>query len=834
MIKIKNIKLKDFGRHTNLDQSCDGFVIGLTGPNGRGKSTVLQAIQLGLTGTIDHPDPLHAFIRRCQGDKSPKSASVEVAFEADGKQGTITRKITRTTNSRELVWEGLDAPVTSEKRVTEVLFEILGVDKKAVNSTVFIRQGEMTNMFGRDTDRRDFYMRLLMLGHMEKIADVVDNYRKQISDTVQDLSAVKDEAEAAYNEASEQFTALDNELRGMYDPGNDLVMLRRLVRAYDELTAADQALQDSQAALVAVLAGRSERSLSDAVTANEAAVAALAALQAAHGAAVLKLLNAERALQAARNANAVFVELDQRALALQNNPPVTTENPSGYLLELRQLAEKLQRRVELESQLPAAENAAALAVARWQKATADYTTVTQAGDALSQRIRPLKADVALRKNLLKELAGCQTANCPVCGSAATSTDYLSQAISAIEAELQPLEQELAANTSAAAAASVEMAAATTAEREASGKVELMRAELGRLRGALLLVQSEAELQAAIAAQTELVVQWQAATQSHAAAQQAYDAALAATAGLQRITDQAMLGLEADVEAAKVFEPLPTDFAAQQAAAAEALQTSRQEMQRVRDRNAQSLAHRARQQLAASALQQISEELTRDFPMLLQALLTHGTLTLVSAMTELEALTRQQQEYNVVAGKCQAAKEALRRADARVNEIELKMAEQAHRRKLVDDLSSVRDAFKPGGAPIEYLDYKFGQIARMAADYLAESQADFMVTASPDAPLAFDFVRLDRPDEVWMPQNRLSGGQKVRLAVATLRAIHALVMPNVGLLVLDEPTTHLDDEARRSMAEMLKRIGDEGTLQMIVCDHSPELVDAFSDTIELDE
>jgi exonuclease SbcC len=110
----------------------------------------------------------------------------------------------------------------------------------------------------------------------------------------------------------------------------------------------------------------------------------------------------------------------------------------------------------------------------------------------------------------------------------------------------------------------------------------------------------------------------------------------------------------------------------------------------------------------------------------------------------------------------------------------------------------------------------------------------MVAASAAIPLAFEFVRLDRADEVWLPQNRMSGGQKVRLAVATLRAIHALVMPNVGLLVLDEPTTHLDDDAVRSMAEMLKKIGDEGTLQMVVCDHNPVLIDAFSDIIEIPE
>jgi exonuclease SbcC len=71
-----------------------------------------------------------------------------------------------------------------------------------------------------------------------------------------------------------------------------------------------------------------------------------------------------------------------------------------------------------------------------------------------------------------------------------------------------------------------------------------------------------------------------------------------------------------------------------------------------------------------------------------------------------------------------------------------------------------------------------------------------------------------------------------LAVATLRAIHSLVVPNVGLLVLDEPTTHLDTEAKLALAEMLRRIGNEGGLQIIVCDHDPVILDACSSVIEI--
>ena len=208
------------------------------------------------------------------------------------------------------------------------------------------------------------------------------------------------------------------------------------------------------------------------------------------------------------------------------------------------------------------------------------------------------------------------------------------------------------------------------------------------------------------------------------------------------------------------------------------------------------------------------------------------LTPAEAAAKVEIIERQQQDHDSARGRKEAANENLKAASRKVDELALRTAEQKHRLALVKDLEILRDTFKPGGASLEYLNYNFGKIASMAADYLAESGADFMVAASEELPLSYEFLRTDREDEVWMGQDLLSGGQKVRLAVATLRAIHALVMPDVGLLVLDEPTTHLDDEAKTSMADMLHTIGEEGTLQIIVCDHSPILVDAFSDVITL--
>ena len=63
MLFLKYIKLTNVGRHKKVEAHINGYVPGLAGPNGRGKSTIIQAVQFALTGTIDHPDPIRAFIK---------------------------------------------------------------------------------------------------------------------------------------------------------------------------------------------------------------------------------------------------------------------------------------------------------------------------------------------------------------------------------------------------------------------------------------------------------------------------------------------------------------------------------------------------------------------------------------------------------------------------------------------------------------------------------------------------------------------------------------------------------------------------------------------------
>lgn len=80
-------------------------------------------------------------------------------------------------------------------------------------------------------------------------------------------------------------------------------------------------------------------------------------------------------------------------------------------------------------------------------------------------------------------------------------------------------------------------------------------------------------------------------------------------------------------------------------------------------------------------------------------------------------------------------------------------------------------------------------------------------------------------------SELSGGEQVAVALAIILALHKVIgRGKLGVLILDEPTIHLDVERRRKLIDIIKKFrGGEHIPQLIVITHHRE-VEQASDTI----
>jgi len=115
------------------------------------------------------------------------------------------------------------------------------------------------------------------------------------------------------------------------------------------------------------------------------------------------------------------------------------------------------------------------------------------------------------------------------------------------------------------------------------------------------------------------------------------------------------------------------------------------------------------------------------------------------------------------------------------------------------------------------------------------EANFSVFPSDDAELSFDFARVDDVTNYVMHQDQLSGGQRVALSIAFLLAVQQLVVPDIGFLVLDEPSLHLDEKSRNDLKDLLVGLSEQlrnSEAQVFVVDHSPDLRPAFQRLIQL--
>ena len=213
----------------------------------------------------------------------------------------------------------------------------------------------------------------------------------------------------------------------------------------------------------------------------------------------------------------------------------------------------------------------------------------------------------------------------------------------------------------------------------------------------------------------------------------------------------------------------------------------------------------------------------------------GARPLALAEAALQSVAARLQRRGELTGELRARRAALMDAEYRLEAAKARDAEGARVRALAAHLKALRGVLHWDALP-----------RAAAAGYLARLEAGTNLrlesfgagfTAHPTADLAFE-ARFHSPGRAGsvQPATRLSGGQKVLLALAFRTEVNSVFAREVGLLCLDEPTQFLDArnvQALEVALAALRRLAADRGLQALLVTHERRLAHLFDAVVDLD-
>lgn len=137
-MNLRYVRLENVGRHELFEQRFTKGLIGVFGPNGTGKSTLLNSVYAALTNDFGRFAGVKEDMIRDTAPKGAKS-SIEVEIEHGGVVFSLTRQF-RPNRSRLKVG---DVEFTKANEIDVELRKLLGVPLDLLNTYVFVDQWKM-------------------------------------------------------------------------------------------------------------------------------------------------------------------------------------------------------------------------------------------------------------------------------------------------------------------------------------------------------------------------------------------------------------------------------------------------------------------------------------------------------------------------------------------------------------------------------------------------------------------------------------------------------------------------------------------------------------------
>jgi len=198
-MKVKQIRLNNFLRykHLDLDLMTLGDVIGIVGPNGSGKTSLVEAISYVLFGEGRVSDK--KLINKYTDEES---FSVEVSFDFEGKELFVVRGNGLRGAFGEVHFDGVKR-VSNYSGITKFVERLLGLTPKVFFSSVFCRQGGFNN-FTRGgvgpAERKQIFSEILDLDVFSLVEKRVNNAVKLLDTEMQSFTFMINQVKTELNQ----------------------------------------------------------------------------------------------------------------------------------------------------------------------------------------------------------------------------------------------------------------------------------------------------------------------------------------------------------------------------------------------------------------------------------------------------------------------------------------------------------------------------------------------------------------------------------------------------------------------------------------------------------
>ncbi|WP_445474953.1 AAA family ATPase [Methanococcoides methylutens] len=214
-MKLKRIRVENIRSYRDLDISFDNGVTVVSGVNGSGKSSLLEACFTGLFGsrTLSKEFVLSDLIR-----KGATKASIVVDFDNKGHEYNIEQgyrvdaKTGRASNNRSVFKIDGEIMVDQASQTYEAVKALLKMDEEAYTNCVYIRQGEIDVLINAKTkDRQRMIDDLLQIGKLEEYRERASSARKGVGRHQRETDArIKDNvADIEHIESSNPYQVLN-------------------------------------------------------------------------------------------------------------------------------------------------------------------------------------------------------------------------------------------------------------------------------------------------------------------------------------------------------------------------------------------------------------------------------------------------------------------------------------------------------------------------------------------------------------------------------------------------------------------------------------------------